>query len=123
MTKYDCSSADINPIGSIDKADLKRFVTWAGKEFDIPCLSEFVHATPTAELEPFSDDYVQSDEADMGMSYAELTAFGKGTHSCCQFSEISNKIRAPPQGEEYGSSVNVAAPRSCLGEGPKQRTR
>ena len=26
MTKYDCSSADINPIGGISKGDLKRFL-------------------------------------------------------------------------------------------------
>ena len=26
MTKYDCSSADINPIGGISKTDLKRFI-------------------------------------------------------------------------------------------------
>ena len=25
-TKYDCSAADINPIGSISKEDLKRFM-------------------------------------------------------------------------------------------------
>jgi NAD+ synthase (glutamine-hydrolysing) len=28
MTKYDCSSADINPIGSISKADIKKFLSW-----------------------------------------------------------------------------------------------
>jgi len=26
MTKYDCSSADINPIGGINKSDLKAFL-------------------------------------------------------------------------------------------------
>ena len=26
FTKYDCSSADINPIGGLDKSDLKRCV-------------------------------------------------------------------------------------------------
>jgi NAD+ synthase (glutamine-hydrolysing) len=26
LTKYDCSSADINPIGGISKTDLKRFL-------------------------------------------------------------------------------------------------
>ena len=26
MTKYDCSAADINPIGGISKGDLKRFL-------------------------------------------------------------------------------------------------
>lgn len=29
MTKYDCSSADINPIGGISKTDLKRFLLYA----------------------------------------------------------------------------------------------
>src|SRR5690606_8398851 len=29
ITKYDCSSADINPIGSISKSDIKRFLKWA----------------------------------------------------------------------------------------------
>ncbi|KAG7119391.1 hypothetical protein HYQ45_015107 [Verticillium longisporum] len=77
LTKYDCSSADINPIGSIDKADLKRFIAWAQVQFEMPCLEEFLTATPTAELEPVTEDYVQSDEADMGMSYAELTVFGR----------------------------------------------
>ncbi|KAK4246282.1 hypothetical protein C7999DRAFT_15575 [Corynascus novoguineensis] len=70
-------SADINPIGSIDKADLKRFIAWAEKNFDLPCLHEFLTAVPTAELEPITQDYVQSDEADMGMTYQELTIFGR----------------------------------------------
>lgn len=78
MTKYDCSSADINPIGSIDKAALKGFIAWAQVKFDIPCLEDFLVATPTAELEPVTEEYTQSDEADMGITYAELTAFGMG---------------------------------------------
>ncbi|KAK3210283.1 hypothetical protein GRF29_44g2234228 [Pseudopithomyces chartarum] len=77
LTKYDCSSADINPIGSISKTDLKRFVRWAATSFELPILDEFVDATPTAELEPITADYVQSDEADMGMTYAELSDFGR----------------------------------------------
>lgn len=28
MTKYDCSSADVNPIGSISKTDIKKFLMW-----------------------------------------------------------------------------------------------
>ncbi|KAL6701431.1 glutamine-dependent NAD(+) synthetase [Trichoderma pleuroticola] len=77
MTKYDCASADINPIGSIDKAALKGFIAWTQVKFDIPCLEDFLTATPTAELEPVTEDYTQSDEADMGITYAELTAFGR----------------------------------------------
>lgn len=77
LTKYDCSSADINPIGSIDKADLKRLIAWAEKNFNLPCLHDFLTAVPTAELEPVTEDYVQSDEADMGMTYPELTIMGR----------------------------------------------
>ncbi|AMD19745.1 HCL406Wp [Eremothecium sinecaudum] len=76
LTKYDCSSADINPIGGIAKIDLKKFIKYAAKEFDIPLLEEFLTAAPTAELEPITKNYVQSDEADMGLSYQELSTFG-----------------------------------------------
>jgi len=77
MTKYDCSSADVNPIGGISKTDLKRFLIWASKHKNIPSLEAVVKATPTAELEPITETHVQSDEADMGMTYDELSAFGR----------------------------------------------
>lgn len=31
LTKYDCSSADLNPIGGISKVDIIRFLSWAAK--------------------------------------------------------------------------------------------
>jgi len=77
MTKYDCSSADLNPIGGICKGDLKRFLLWASKNLGYPSLASVVTATPTAELEPITEGYVQSDEVDMGMSYEELGIYGK----------------------------------------------
>ncbi|KAH0004329.1 glutamine-dependent NAD(+) synthetase, partial [Aureobasidium melanogenum] len=76
LTKYDCSSADINPIGGISKTDLIRFIAWAEHAFELPILQEFIDATPTAELEPITSDYVQSDEVDMGMTYKELSVYG-----------------------------------------------
>ncbi|RDW87313.1 glutamine-dependent NAD(+) synthetase-like protein [Coleophoma crateriformis] len=76
FTKYDASSADINPIGGISKTDLKRFILWAATEFEMPILQSFIDAPPTAELEPITDTYTQSDEVDMGMSYAELSIYG-----------------------------------------------
>ncbi|KAH1653757.1 glutamine-dependent NAD(+) synthetase [Aspergillus fumigatus] len=76
LTKYDASSADLNPIGSISKVDLKKFIAWARDSFDLPILHDFLTATPTAELEPITATYVQSDEADMGVTYAELGTFG-----------------------------------------------
>lgn len=77
LTKYDCSSADINPIGGISKTDLKAFIRYAMVAFDMPLLADFLSATPTAELEPLTAGNVQSDEADMGMTYAELSTFGR----------------------------------------------
>ncbi|KAK5963436.1 glutamine-dependent NAD(+) synthetase PWA37_004565 [Arxiozyma heterogenica] len=76
LTKYDCSSADINPIGGISKTDLKKFIAYASKQYEMPILDDFLNATPTAELEPITKDYVQSDEIDMGMTYEELSIFG-----------------------------------------------
>jgi len=77
LTKYDCSSADINPIGGISKTDLKKFIAYAEGAFDLPILRSFLDAIPTAELEPISETYVQADEADMGMTYDELSVFGR----------------------------------------------
>ncbi|KIK81592.1 hypothetical protein PAXRUDRAFT_35820 [Paxillus rubicundulus Ve08.2h10] len=77
LTKYDCSSADINPIGGISKTDLKKFIAYAEGAFDLPILASFLDAIPTAELEPMSETYVQADEVDMGMTYDELSVFGR----------------------------------------------
>ncbi|PKI85565.1 NAD(+) synthase (glutamine-hydrolyzing) [Malassezia vespertilionis] len=77
LTKYDNSAADLNPIGGISKTDLKRFIAYARDAFHLLILDEFLEAPPTAELEPITADYVQSDEADMGMTYDELSMFGQ----------------------------------------------
>lgn len=78
MTKYDCSSADINPIGGISKMDLKKFLIYAKDKFALPVLSEIIAAPPTAELEPLKDGQLaQTDEQDMGMTYDELSQYGR----------------------------------------------
>jgi NAD+ synthase (glutamine-hydrolysing) len=79
LTKYDCSSADLNPIGAISKTDLKSFLRWAALPISLgyPVLADVVAAPPTAELEPITETYTQTDEADMGMSYDELSVFGR----------------------------------------------
>ncbi|KAI8072698.1 hypothetical protein BC940DRAFT_339223 [Gongronella butleri] len=94
LTKYDCSSADINPIGGISKSDLKRFIAYAQNQFDMPILAEFLNATPTAELEPITKDYVQSDEVDMGMTYDDLTIYGRlrKIERCGPFSMFSKLV-------------------------------
>lgn len=50
MTKYDCSSADINPIGGISKGDLKRMLGWIAINYKLPVLAEISEATPTVSL-------------------------------------------------------------------------
>merc|ERR1719433_1239807 len=78
MTKYDCSSADINPIGGISKTDLKSFLLLARRRFNLSALDSILSAPPTAELEPLQDGQIaQTDEQDMGMSYDELSVYGR----------------------------------------------
>eukprot|EP01114_Cavostelium_apophysatum_P006067 TRINITY_DN17279_c0_g1_i1.p1 TRINITY_DN17279_c0_g1~~TRINITY_DN17279_c0_g1_i1.p1 ORF type:complete len:706 (-),score=170.39 TRINITY_DN17279_c0_g1_i1:44-2161(-) len=77
FTKYDCSSADLNPIGGVSKVDLKKFLRWAGEAKQLPALIDVVEADPTAELEPITESYTQKDEVDMGMTYQELSEFGR----------------------------------------------
>lgn len=78
MTKYDCSSADINPIGGISKTDLKSFLRFATVKFNLPVIVGIIEQPPTAELEPLHDGQVaQTDEEDMGMTYDELSQFGR----------------------------------------------
>ena len=78
FTKYDCSSADINPIGGINKTDLREFLKYWSKETNLPVFEEIALAVPTAELKPIVEGQKeQTDEDDMGMSYEELDTFGK----------------------------------------------
>lgn len=87
-TKYDCSAADLNPIGSISKLDLKRLLKWAAATYGYGTLAGVEAAAPTAELRPLPTEEededgggvggaAQTDEEDMGMSYEELGWFGR----------------------------------------------
>lgn len=40
MTKYDCSSADLNPIGGISKTDLRSFIAYCIQKYKLPALHE-----------------------------------------------------------------------------------
>ena len=64
MTKYDCSSADLNPIGSVSKGDLKLLLRHAAHTFELPALSEIEAAPPTAELRPLAEGDEASDVKD-----------------------------------------------------------
>ncbi|XP_015417873.1 PREDICTED: glutamine-dependent NAD(+) synthetase, partial [Myotis davidii] len=69
LTKYDCSSADINPIGGISKTDLRVFVEFCLERFQLPALQRILAAPATAELEPLADGQVsQTDECFAGFT-------------------------------------------------------
>jgi NAD+ synthase (glutamine-hydrolysing) len=75
-TKYDCSSADINPIGSISKVDLKRFLIWGSEHLGFKTLMEIGESNATAELQPILEEKKQVSEDDMGMTFKELSYYG-----------------------------------------------
>lgn len=77
LTKYDCSSADLNPIGGVSKKDLRLLLEWSAHSLGYTCVLDVVRAKPSAELEPIVNGSVQVDEVDMGMSYDELTIYGR----------------------------------------------
>jgi NAD+ synthase (glutamine-hydrolysing) len=57
--QYDCSSADINPIGGISKQDIRAFLRWGADNLGFKTLTEIEGAPPTAELEPITEKYTQ----------------------------------------------------------------
>ncbi|KAI1724994.1 NAD synthase domain-containing protein [Ditylenchus destructor] len=78
VTKYDCSSADINPIGSISKRDLREFLHYVNEHHNFPNLKEILTAVPTAELRPMKEGEVtQIDEEEIGLTYDELSVMGQ----------------------------------------------
>lgn len=96
---------------------MKRFIGWAGENFDLPILQEFLHATPTAELEPITATYVQSDEADMGVTYAELGVFGVRIPSLYTKSiTLANPLLVPTKGFQVGPLVDVREATAFVGQ-------
>ncbi|ORX52980.1 glutamine-dependent NAD(+) synthetase with GAT domain-containing protein [Piromyces finnis] len=95
LTKYDCSSADLNPIGGISKKDLRGYIKFMGQKYNMPLLNSFLDAPPTAELEPLTENHVQKDEVDMGMTYDELSTFGRKRkiEKCGPYSMFSKLVQ------------------------------
>ncbi|KAL7676236.1 hypothetical protein ACOME3_002492 [Neoechinorhynchus agilis] len=68
FTKYDCSSADINPIGGINKTQVRDIARFMSTE--IPILNDILSNPPSAELRP--SEVGQNDESEMEMTFEEL---------------------------------------------------
>lgn len=53
-------------------------MVFAKEKFNLPIIGDIIDAPPTAELEPLQQGALtQTDEEDMGMTYAELSQFGR----------------------------------------------
>lgn len=65
--------------GGISKTDLRRFLKWGASNLGYSALADVEAAPPTAELEPLGEGGTieQNDEKDMGMTYEELSLFGR----------------------------------------------
>jgi NAD+ synthase (glutamine-hydrolysing) len=78
-TKYDCSSGDLNIIGSLSKTDIKSILQYAAEHFDdFEILKTIATQPPTAELRPSENNHhsTQTDEEEMGFTYEELDFLG-----------------------------------------------
>ena len=86
-TKYDASSGDINPIGSLPKIYVNKILEYYGHKMlknkeKKNALLDTLYAIPTAELQDLSENKKgkqkinQSDEADIGMSYPQIQFIG-----------------------------------------------
>ncbi|VDM65313.1 unnamed protein product, partial [Strongylus vulgaris] len=73
MTKYDCSSADINPIGSISKADLRKFLRKVHDEYGMKSLMD----QPSAPMFLFQTKNGASFQEEIGLTYDELSVIGR----------------------------------------------
>jgi NAD+ synthetase len=97
-TKYDASSADVNPIGSLPKTYIQRILIVFGSK--IEAIRAIVNSEPTAELTPVHKDttaeltsahkdttdankktglanIAQTDETDIGLLYTEMSELGR----------------------------------------------
>jgi NAD+ synthase (glutamine-hydrolysing) len=98
MTKYDCSSGDINPIGSISKVRLRKFLEYChnNPKINIKSLKDVLKLQPSAELRPSEQGKkMQTDEDDLGMTFEELSLMGqlRKDFKCGPFS-MFDKLRS-----------------------------
>jgi len=74
-TKYDASSADINPIGSLPKTYIERILIVFGNT--LGTLSAIINQKPTAELMPGLVGGNQTDEDEIGLKYREMSELSR----------------------------------------------
>ena len=74
-TKYDCSSGDLNLIGSMSKIEILKTLKYLYTTYQADIIKEIYEAKPTADLKPYSQN--QSDEDEIGLNFKELDIFAE----------------------------------------------
>ena len=69
------TAGSLAPVAGIDKVFLRHWLAWARDTYQLPALDLVVRQAPTAELKPGA--YQQTDEADLGGSYALINRIQK----------------------------------------------
>lgn len=77
-TKYDASSGDLNPIGSMPKRFVNKALEYYSLLWNSKAYADILIATPTAELSNAKEGArVQTDEDEIGLTYDQIYYFGK----------------------------------------------
>lgn len=69
------TAGSLAPVAGLDKVFLRHWLAWARDAYHLPALDLVVRQAPTAELKPGT--YQQTDEADLGGSYALINRIQK----------------------------------------------
>lgn len=72
-TKYDCSSGDINLIGSMSKVEIRNCLQYLYEILGAEIIKEILYAKSTAELRPSESE--QTDEEEIGLTFEEIDIF------------------------------------------------
>ena len=72
-TKYDCSSGDLNLIGTLSKIEIFECLGYLYETFGSQAIKDIMEAKPTAELKPPEDG--QNDEEEIGLTFREIDIF------------------------------------------------
>lgn len=103
-TKYDASSADINPIGSLPKIYIQRILIVFGNTLDK--LYGIINQEPTAELIPGLIGGNQTDEDDIGLKYMEMSELSRLVSSGYGPLDSFMKITSEPN-EVFSTGTNA----------------
>ena len=58
------------------KINIKKFLKFGKDYFKIDVLQDILDQKPTAELEPITSEYSQTDEEDIGITYQDISYLG-----------------------------------------------